>query len=267
MKLSTKKMNFLKKPIQLFAELMTNKYFLWFMAALSSFNIIGYMSMGYVDAVVLFALTAFITFVFSKNMTVVLLVSVIIVNLYMQSSSYSMEGLTAGGRTDGGSVEDLGETQIAGNKRENLTNKEDVDAGDDEVEMTAPASTTTTTTTISEDDDEEKEEDEDEDEDAFRDLEPAKVKQHPHIDYGTTLTDAYKNLEKMLGEGGLQNLTTDTKKLMEQQSKLFNSMENITPLLAQAQSLMKNMDMNQLTGKVGNNALADSAEHIGKSSK
>ena len=263
MKLSTKKMNFLKKPIQLFAELMTNKYFLWFMAALSSFNIIGYMSMGYVDAVVLFALTAFITFVFSKNMTVVLLVSVIIVNLYMQSFSYSMEGLTTGSKTDGGGVEDLGETQIAGNKKEKLTNKEDV--GDDEVEITAPTSTTTTTTTISEDDDEEKEEDEDED--AFRDLEPAKVKQHPHIDYGTTLTDAYKNLEKMLGEGGLQNLTTDTKKLMEQQSKLFNSMENITPLLAQAQSLMKNMDMNQLTGKVGNNALADSAEHIGKSSK
>jgi len=268
MKLSTKKMNFLKKPIQLFAELMTNKYFLWFMAALSSFNIIGYMSMGYVDAVVLFALTAFITFVFSKNMTVVLLVSVIIVNLYMQSSSYSMEGLTASGgsRTDGGN-EDLSDGKVSVNKQEKLTNKEDVDAGDDEVEMTAPTSTTTTTTTISEDDDEEKEEDEDEDEDAFRDFEPAKVKQHPHIDYGTTLTDAYKNLEKMLGEGGLQNLTTDTKKLMEQQSKLFNSMENITPLLAQAQSLMKNMDMNQLTGKVGNNALADSAEHIWKSSK
>jgi len=259
MKLSTKKMNFLKKPIQLFAELMTNKYFLWFMAALSSFNIIGYMSMGYVDAVILFALTAFITFVFSKNMTVVLLVSVIIVNLYMQASSYSMEGLTASGRTDGDGIQDLSDTQISGNKKEKLTNKEDMD--DDEVEMTAPASTTTTTTTT-EDDDEA-----DEDEDAFRDLEPAKVKQHPHIDYGTTLTDAYKNLEKMLGEGGLQNLTTDTKKLMEQQSKLFNSMENITPLLAQAQSLMKNMDMNQLTGKVGNNALADSAEHIGKSSK
>jgi hypothetical protein len=265
MKLSTKKMNFLKKPIQLFAELMTNKYFLWFMAALSSFNIIGYMSMGYVDAVVLFALTAFITFVFSKNMTVVLLVSVIIVNLYMQASSYSMEGLTASGRTDGDGLQDLGEKQFTTNgRKEKLTNKEDV--GDDEVEMTAPTNTTTTTTTISEDGDDE-DEAEYEDEDAFRDLEPAKVKQHPHIDYGTTLTDAYKNLEKMLGEGGLQNLTTDTKKLMEQQSKLFNSMENITPLLAQAQSLMKNMDMNQLTGKVGNNALADSAEHIGKSSK
>jgi hypothetical protein len=201
-------------------------------------------------------------------MTVVLLVSVIIVNLYMQASSYSMEGLTTGSREDGDGIQDLSETQIAGNKKEKLTNKEDMD--DDEVEMTAPASTTTTTTTT-EDDDEAEEKDEDEaeyeDEDAFRDLEPAKVKQHPHIDYGTTLTDAYKNLEKMLGEGGLQNLTTDTKKLMEQQSKLFNSMENITPLLAQAQSLMKNMDMNQLTGKVGNNALADSAEHIGKSSK
>jgi uncharacterized protein Yka (UPF0111/DUF47 family) len=100
-------------------------------------------------------------------------------------------------------------------------------------------------------------------EESFQQLQPAVVKQHPHIDYGTTLSDAYKNLEKMLGEGGLKNLTSDTKKLMEQQSKLFNSMENIAPLLSQAQDLMKKMDVTQFSGKVG--GLADSAEPLGKS--
>ena len=249
-------------PIKLFADLMTSKYFLWFIAILSSINILGYLSMGYLDAVVLFALTSFLTFTFSKNMTVVLLVSVIVVNLFMQSG-YSLEGLTegssAGGRSDKANVG--GQINVGTPDSQGLTNIKDAEVADDDVEMEA-SETTTTTTTIDAPDDEDEEDKTDE---PFEQLKPATVKQHPHIDYGTTLTDAYKNLEKMLGEGGLQNLTADTKKLMAQQSKLFNSMENIAPLLSQAQDLMKNMDMTQFSGKVG--GLADSAEQINKSAK
>jgi hypothetical protein len=252
-------------PIKLFAELMTNKYFLWFIAILSFINILGYLSMGYLDAVILFALTSFLTFTFSKNMTVVLLVSVIVVNLFMQSG-YSLEGLTegstAGGRSDKANVG--GQIGVGTPDTQGLTNMKDTEVADEDVEMETPdTTTTTTTTTIDAPDDEEEEDKTDE---PFEQLKPATVKQHPHIDYGTTLTDAYKNLEKMLGEGGLQNLTADTKNLMAQQSKLFNSMENIAPLLSQAQDLMKNMDMTQFSGgKVG--GLADSAEQINKSKK
>lgn len=245
-------------PIKLFADLMTSKYFLWFIAILSSINILGYLSMGYLDAVVLFALTSFLTFTFSKNMTVVLLVSVIVVNLFMQSG-YSLEGLT--GNSD--KEKNINnQTGIGNPNSQGLTNMEDTEVKDDDVEMEAPETTTTSTTTIDAPDDGEEEDKIDE---SFEQLKPATVKQHPHIDYGTTLTDAYKNLEKMLGEGGLQNLTADTKNLMAQQSKLFNSMENIAPLLSQAQDLMKNMDMTQFSGRVG--GLADSAEQINKSKK
>lgn len=255
----------MNKPIQLFADLMTSKYFLWFIAILSSINILGYLSMGYIDAVVLFALTSFLTFIFSKNMTVVLLVSVIVVNLFMHSG-YSMEGFSEGSSgtrhdSKSGGVSSSGVGSIA--ITDSLTNIADTEVADDSVEMEEPeTTTTTTTTTIDSPNDEEEEEKTDE---PFESLKPATVKQHPHIDYGTTLTDAYKNLEKMLGEGGLQNLTEDTKKLMSQQSKLFNSMENIAPLLSQAQEMMKNMDMTQFNGKVG--GLADSAEQINKSAK
>ena len=250
-------------PMKLFAELMTSKYFLWFVAILSSINILGYLSMGYIDAVVLFALTSFLTFTFSKNMTVVLLVSVIVVNLFMQSG-HSLEGFSegsSGSRSDKANVNQqigVGTPETSG-----ITNRGDVEVGDDDVETEPAETVTTTTTTIDAPADEEYEKDNSDE--PFESLKPATVKQHPHIDYGTTLTDAYKNLEKMLGEGGLQNLTADTKKLMAQQSKLFNSMENIAPLLSQAQDLMKNMDMTQFGGKVG--GLADSAEQINKSAK
>ena len=254
MKMST--LNIKTTVLKFFAELLTSKYFLWFLTALSSINIIGYLSMGYIDAVVLFALVSFVTFTFSKNMSVVLLVSVIIVNLFMSTYRVS-EGFPVGKRSDSKNVgNDV--TNI-----EPLTRMEDAETDDPETE---PAEVETETTTEEVDVDEfdmsatKKKKPTAE---SFQQLQPAVVKQHPHIDYGTTLTDAYKNLEKMLGEGGLKNLTTDTKKLMEQQSKLFNSMENIAPLLSQAQDLMKNMDMTQFSGKMG--GLADSAEPLGKS--
>jgi hypothetical protein len=279
------KMKMKMNPIGFFADLMTSKYFLLFMALLSAVNIIGYMSMGYIDAVILFAMVAYLTFVFSKNMTVVLLVSFVIVNLYMHSGM-TIEGVSVGGRKDASSLEagkDIGNVEA-------LTNKDDVTPGDDEIETEEPDVETTEENVV--EDDEEGEEvegfsgkkrtktiakkmkpsdkkkpkkktDEGFKEgiirktEKFQNIEAAPTKKHSHIDYGTTLEDAYKNLERMLGEEGLQNLTSDTKKLMEQQSKLFNSMENIAPLLAQAQSMMKGMNM---SGKVG--GLADSAEEI-----
>ena len=249
-------------PIGFFADLMTSKYFLLFIALISAINILGYISMGYIDAVMLFAMVAYLTFVFSKNMTVVLLVAVIIVNLYM-SPIMSSEG--AENQKGGSSGAPMQAGDSVGNL-EALTNKNDTMPDDDTIEIDEPETTT-----------EQVEETEEKEgltkktnEGMSSDIKPAPKKKggNTHIDYGTTLSDAYKNLEGMLGEGGLQNLTADTKKLMEQQSKLFNSMENIAPLLAQAQKLMGGMDLGKkegMTGRVGGSGFADNAEVIGES--
>jgi hypothetical protein len=247
------------KLLKFIAEMMTSKYFLIFLTGLSAINILGYLSMGYTDAVILFALISFITFIFSKNMSVVLLVSVVIVNLFMHSNL--LEGVSVGGKTD--------DSQESGNYSpdvisllESLTNMKDAEPDGDVETEEAEVETETTTKVIQEEEDDEevvvKKK-----ANTAEPFQPAVVKQHPHIDYGATLTDAYQNLEKMLGTGGLKNLTADTKQLMEQQSKLFNSMENIAPLLSQAQELMKKMDVTKFSGKVG--GLADSAEPLGKS--
>ncbi len=260
----TMKMN----PIGFFADLMTSKYFLLFVALISAINIIGYMSMGYIDAVMLFAMVAYLTFVFSKNMTVVLLVAVIVVNLYMQvvmsrEGVDSKRGGTTGAPNQAGS--EVGNLEALTN-RETLMTKDDAMPDDDAVEMEEPEVETTEETV-------EQQEEEEEEEPVVKEgissktersgfankdkvkgasssrttkvkgasiKEPAPINR---IDYGTTLADAYKNLEKMLGKGGLENMTADTKKLMEQQSQLFNSMENIAPLLAQAQTMMKEMNI------------------------
>jgi len=241
------KMTMKMNPLGFFADLMTSKYFLLFIALISAINIIGYMSMGYIDAVMLFAMVAYLTFVFSKNMTVVLLVAVIVVNLYMHTMPVK-EGARSSQRGSGNGAP----TQAGGDigKLEALTNKEDA-LPEGDIEMEEPENVTTEETIEQEDEEDEPVKEgiaSKTDRKGFQNLSenveaaPTK-KKNSHIDYGTTLADAYKNLEGMLGEGGLQNLTADTKKLMEQQSKLFNSMENIAPLLAQAQNMMKGMNL------------------------
>ena len=55
----------------------------------------------------------------------------------------------------------------------------------------------------------------------------------------------------MLGSDGIKNLSSDTKKLMGQQQNLFKSMESMTPLLGQAQEMLKTFDLKSLTGLSG----------------
>ena len=68
------------------------------------------------------------------------------------------------------------------------------------------------------------------------------------IDFASTLEDAYTNLDNMLGSEGIKNLSSDTKKLMGQQQNLFKSMESMTPLLSQAQEMLKTFDLKSISG-------------------
>jgi hypothetical protein len=229
-----------------FSGLMTNKYFLYFVVFLSATNIIGYLSMNNNDAVIFFVLVGFLMFNFSKNMTIVLLVSVIATNLLIVSRPFrSVEGFKEGGSgaTMNASVNNIpGATEGfkegatgEGRPREEEEEEEPGEVITSDDNQTIQEGTTSKTNRS-----------------GFKNnLSPAPVKKSSHIDYASTLEDAYKNLEKMLGTGGLQNLTSDTKKLMEQQTQLFNSMENIAPLLSQAQKMMKGMDVDELNKFAG----------------
>ena len=71
------------------------------------------------------------------------------------------------------------------------------------------------------------------------------------IDYATTLEDAYDNLDKILGSGGMKSLSADTEKLMNQQKNLFDSMNSMMPLVGKAQDMLKGFDMDKI-GKLAN---------------
>jgi hypothetical protein len=76
----------------------------------------------------------------------------------------------------------------------------------------------------------------------------APVNGNTRIDYATTLEDAYTNLEGILGSDGIGKLTNDTQKLMSQQQKLFDTMNNMVPMIETAKNMMDSLDMKQLGG-------------------
>ena len=59
------------------SKLLTNKYFLYFIVFLAASNVLGYLVSNKINAVIFFALVAFLVSNFSKNMSVILLVAII----------------------------------------------------------------------------------------------------------------------------------------------------------------------------------------------
>ena len=84
-----------------------------------------------------------------------------------------------------------------------------------------------------------------------------KTRNRTRIDYASTIEDAYDDLNKILGSDGIKNLTNDTQNLMQQQLQLAEAMKNMTPLMKNAQDMLKGLDMSNLSG------LSDMAKSLG----
>jgi len=104
-----------------------------------------------------------------------------------------------------------------------------------------------------------------EDEDKLKEVVPkgksamtTMYKKGSRIDYAATVEDAYADLNKILGGDGIKNLTSDTQRLMEQQTQLADAMKGMSPLLEQAKSMLQGFDMKNLDG------LASMAKNFGK---
>ena len=69
------------------------------------------------------------------------------------------------------------------------------------------------------------------------------------------MEESYANLDNILGSDSIQKLTGDTQTLMKQQQNLFNTMNQMLPVLEGAQNMLKNFKVDGLT---------DSLKNIGK---
>jgi len=219
------------------AKLLTNKYLLYFMVFLSFINMIGYMVLHKLNAVIFFALIGIITYQFSKNMTVVLLISLIITNLLM-ANKRSIEGLE--NQTDSQDKTDTeNKTQQIPTSKPKTDTKQttplDVNNIGLNSSVVTPASDVAPEPF----------------ENSNSNKKNTKNGSSSRIDYASTLESAYDNLDKVLGSEGIQNLTKDTQTLMAKQQELFQTMQSMTPMLQQAKDMIKGFDMKSLEGLSG----------------
>jgi cell division protein FtsB len=232
-----------------FIKMLENKYVLYFVLFLAVTNVLGYLVLGNLNAVIFFILVGFLVGNFSKNMIIVLTVPLVLTSILMVGKKVA-EGLenkdevvdkVAEVKADPATAKATLATEhpdqvatLSQIKSNVAAKKEQVKSTVEAQPMTGtsddeaiPATTTTT--------------------DGFQ-SDGTNKRRNNRIDYASTVEEAYGDLNKILGGDGIKRLTQDTQQLMAQQMQLADAMKSMTPLMEQAKGMLKGLDFKELGG-------------------
>jgi len=67
------------------------------------------------------------------------------------------------------------------------------------------------------------------------------------VDYASTMEQAYDNLQSVLGEGGMSNLTNETQTLISQQKNLMKTLNDMQPMMKMAKDTMSGLNLDSMT--------------------
>jgi hypothetical protein len=225
------------------SKFLTNKWVLNVVAFLALLNVIGYLVIGNINAVLHFIVFAVLIRYFSKNMTIVLGVPLIIVNLLAMRGN-TFEGMKNNDNaskqpteTDEKAKEDQKKinTLVKNNNKPNRKTGQGLPM--EPLEHAVENDNVATQSTGSEQ----------------QGFEPGRRKNKGYdIDYATTVEDAYDELNNILGSDGIQRLTSDTQSLMKQQMQLAKAMENMVPMVKSLEPMIGN-----LKGMMGDNKMTE----------
>jgi hypothetical protein len=245
-------MSFVKEFVKECSKLLTNKYFLYFIVFLASTNVLGYIVTNQINAIIFFILVSLLTYQFSKNMAVILLVAIIATNFLMVNKRMreGLEGIATSDNTSNSTNVTPNLTQNALNKITNIdpvianaipivkndqTTSPPLDPNNNDLnkistEKTAPMGVGS----------------------SVSNKQSSKTSEHlgPRLDYAKTIEESYKNLDELLGSDSIQQLTNDTQKLMSQQQNLFKTMETMVPMIEGAKNMLGGFDIKSLTNSL-----------------
>lgn len=224
-------------------NMLKNRLVLNIVSILSVISILGYLMTKNMNAIVYFIALGILVFLFTKNMIVVLGIPLVLVNLFFTANAVK-EGLenndskktTEAPSTTTTKQQTTKQQEPQPQSSKGSTNAKidsdmvlnsSTDASDS---PSAPGATTTT-------------------DESF---EVGRSKKRSgggyKVDYASTVEDAYDELNKIIGGDGIKRLTSDTQNLMKQQLQLAEAMkgmgpliQNMAPLMEQAQGLMNGM--------------------------
>ena len=200
-----------------FKKILNNKFVLYLVYFITAMNIFGYVNLNDFNSVALFTLVAYITSFFNKNYVVILLVAILVTNVLGNTQFMIIEGME-------------------GLKNKKKKKKRELVEGMGDME---------------------EEEEEEEMDDLDMDSEPTFNAGEDSVSeaYGgkgknprRSLEKQYENLDSIIGADGIQAMTKDTKRLIQRQGKLAESMKAMGPLLSNAKELLTGFDESQLKG-------------------
>lgn len=257
-------------------EILQNTYVMYAVLIIAILNIIGYLALRNMDAILFFILTFLLSIYFTRNMIIVLFISIIATNFYAGTSGMMSSSL---GRKEGLKNEKPEDKIKEG--QQNIESADSTDDAETEPELVEPPVTDVKNPTEKPKDKPvvkagmqnlkpakfkpSKKANPDDEDDSNASTSASKNKNKPaaravddeedddddddgyakisgskgnRVDYAQTLGQAYDNLQNIIGKDGVKGLTAQTKDLMEQQKVLMNNMKDMEPLIKSAQGFM-----------------------------
>ena len=218
-------------------SLLRNTKVLYLVFALALINFFSYLLSRNFNAVLLFLGCGILTrYLFSKNMIVILLVSLIVTNVVlffkgvkeglenkkdeirnkdkkmaMKQDAMEKNGMMKpqGAMMKKGGVKKMDTEQFESRLTASNFNEDENDVQDDEV---------------------------------FQDVMDG-GKKIPKIDYASTLESAYDNLDKLLGSDAIRSMTEDTQRLAEKQKKLMGNIQKLEPMMSKAGDMINGLNI------------------------
>lgn len=217
-KLSSKAQHLSKKAGELSKVICKSKLVMYMTIALAVVTILGFLQNRDYSSIVFFGLVSVMTYYFSKNVVVVLGLSVVLSNLLKVSISFK-EGMKEGQNTNDEEKEDEKVSSGA------MSNREGMDSDKDQkkcVGTNCNAKETMSSINPKSLDD--------------TDIETS------YVDKSKTIENAYASLDNMIGPDGVNKLSKDTENLLKKQNQLINTVQHMGPMMDNMNKLVKGMD-------------------------
>ena len=237
--------------------MLNDKNVLYIVAFLAIMNFFGYIILRDSYALLIFLSIGFISTYFSKNMTVVLLSTLLLTNFITVLSRnfvINKEGFDATTDAKDATTDATDATTDATDASETTATATGVKkpaaitgAGTAKASKKVAASASSTAATVQKPNGKKNITKE-----PMTELSPASLDDEDdlpvnnRVDYAKTLEKAYDNLENLVGKEGVNGLTSQTNVLMDQQQKLMENMKSMEPLLKTAQSFLDKFESSSM---------------------
>lgn len=210
-----------------------NKTVLYILFAIGVFNLLGYLAKNNIMAVTLFLLIGYVSTFFTKNMSYIILVPILLTNFFVCCTMITKLRLKEG-------LENQDENN-AEQEQEQEQVEETEDTSDEPKGVKTEKQSNNKVSTNKPNYASLNENDPTENDDELTPVE-AKIKTQE------TMENTYENLEKMLGSDKIQKMSVGAKNIADNQKELFSAIEKMTPIMEQANGLIDKLDRSGIGG-------------------